>query len=168
MIRPRIIPCLLIKDGALIKTTKFEKPKYIGDPINAVRIFNEKCVDELVILDIDATVNGYSPNLSIIKSLATECRMPLCYGGGVTTTRQICDIIELGVEKVSLSTAVIKDPQIINRATTFVGSQSIVITLDVRKKNKDYFVFIENGKKKYKNQHYRFNQNLSTCIEYMS
>ena len=89
MLRPRIIPCLLIQNKGLVKTVNFSNPKYLGDPINAVRIFNEKCVDELIVLDIDATVQGKDPDLKMIDNLATECRMPLCYGGGVKTVEQI-------------------------------------------------------------------------------
>ena len=146
MIRPRIIPCLLIKDGGLVKTIQFENHKYIGDPINAVRIFNEKCVDELIVLDLDATVRGKDPDLKMINNLATECRMPLCYGGGIKTVEQIREIIGLGVEKVSLSSAAIENIEIVNNAAKLVGSQSIVVTLDVKKTNNDYYVYTRNGK----------------------
>lgn len=93
MLRPRIIPCLLVKNGGLVKTVQFDQPKYVGDPINAVRIFNEKEVDELIVVDIDATVQSREPDYTLIKNLATECRMPLCYGGGVKTVDQIERII---------------------------------------------------------------------------
>ena len=146
MIRPRIIPCLLIKNGGLVKTIQFENPKYVGDPINAVRIFNEKRVDELIVLDIDATVQCKDPDLKMIYNLATECRMPLCYGGGIKTVEQIREIIELGVEKVSLSSAAIENPEIVKNAAKFVGNQSIVVTLDVKKVNNNYLVFTQNGK----------------------
>ena len=82
MLHSRVIPCLLVKNGGLVKTVKFADPKYVGDPINAVRIFNEKEADELMVLDIDATVEGREPNYEMIQNLAAECRMPLCYGGG--------------------------------------------------------------------------------------
>ena len=108
MLRPRIIPCLLVKNGGLVKTVQFGSPKYVGDPINAVKIFNEKEVDELIVLDIDATVKGREPDYTLIASLAAECRMPLCYGGGVRTVEQIERIIRLGVEKVALSSAAIE------------------------------------------------------------
>src|SRR5436190_22086283 len=113
MLRPRVIPCLLVHDGGLVKTLKFGDPKYVGDPINAVRIFNEKEVDELTVLDIDATVQGREPNFALIKNLAAECRMPLCYGGGVTSVEQIQRIISLGVEKVAVSSAAIANPQLV-------------------------------------------------------
>ena len=137
---------MLIKDGGLVKTIQFENHKYIGDPINAVRIFNEKCVDELIVLDLDATVKGKNPNLNMIENLATECRMPLCYGGGIKTVEQIREIIELGVEKVSLSSAAIENPNIVKNSAEIVGNQSIVVTLDVRKTNSDYYVYTQNGK----------------------
>ena len=88
MLRPRIIPALLVQNNGLVKTLNFKSGKYIGDPINAVKIFNEKEVDELIVIDIDATAKGQSPNFELIKNLAFECRMPLCYGGGIKTVDQ--------------------------------------------------------------------------------
>ncbi len=149
MLRPRIIPCLLIKNGGLVKTVHFDKPKYVGDPINAVRIFNEKEVDELIVVDIDATVQNREPDYNMIKNLASECRMPLCYGGGIKTVDQIDRIISLGVEKVALSAAVLKSPDLISRAAERVGSQSIVAVMDVKKAGllRRYEVFSHNGTK---------------------
>ncbi|MGR1813313.1 HisA/HisF-related TIM barrel protein, partial [Salmonella enterica] len=109
MLRPRIIPCLLVRDKGLVKTVKFSSDKYVGDPINAVRIFNEKEVDELIVVDIDATTKGHGPDLQMIERLAAECRMPFCYGGGVKTVEQAQAIISLGVEKVALSSALVED-----------------------------------------------------------
>src|SRR6266704_5262043 len=109
MLRPRIIPCLLIHNKGLVKTVNFKDPKYVGDPINAVKIFNEKEVDELIVLDIDASVQNRAPNYSLIRNLAAECRMPLCYVGGVKTIEQIQSIVSLGVEKVAISSAAIHD-----------------------------------------------------------
>jgi len=146
LIRPRIIPCLLIKDGGLVKTTQFVNPKYVGDPINTVRIFNEKRVDELIVLDIDATVEGKNPDFKMIGNLATECRMPLCYGGGIKTVEQVCEIISLGVEKVSLSSAAIENPEIVKNCAELVGNQSVVVTLDVKKTDNDYKVYLQNGR----------------------
>ena len=137
---------MLIKDGGLVKTIQFDNPKYVGDPINAVRIFNEKCVDELIVLDIDATVKDKDPDLKMIHNLATECRMPLCYGGGIKTAEQIREIIGLGVEKVSLSSAAIENHEIVKNCAKFVGNQSIVVTLDVKKTNNNYYVYTRNGK----------------------
>ena len=97
MLYPRIIPCLLVHKKGLVKTEKFTVPKYVGDPINAVRIFNEKEVDELIVLDIDATVEKREPDYKMIENLASECRMPLCYGGGIKTVEQAEKIFSLGV-----------------------------------------------------------------------
>jgi imidazole glycerol-phosphate synthase subunit HisF len=134
MLRPRIIPCLLIHQNGLVKTVKFKDPKYVGDPLNAVRIFNEKEVDELMVIDIDATAQGTAPDFERIKNLATECRMPLCYGGGVTTAEQARKIISLGAEKVAISAAAIKRPQLIREIADSVGTQSVVVVLDVQKR----------------------------------
>lgn len=134
MLRPRIIPCLLVHEGGLVKTVKFRGPTYVGDPINAVRIFNEKETDELVVLDIDATANAVAPDFAMIANLAAECRMPLCYGGGVTTVEQAKKIISLGVEKVALSAAAVADPALISAISEAVGRQSTVVVIDVRKR----------------------------------
>lgn len=133
MLRPRLIPCLLVHNHGLVKTIRFADPKYVGDPINAVRIFNEKKVDELMILDIDATRLGREPDYRMIANLANESRMPLSYGGGVRRVEQVEQIIGLGVEKVALSSAAIEDPTLISCAAERVGSQSVVVVIDVRK-----------------------------------
>lgn len=133
MLRPRIIPCLLVHKGGLVKTIGFGSPKYVGDPLNAVRIFNEKEVDELTVLDIDASRQGREPDYSLIANLALECRMPLCYGGGVKTVEQFERIISLGVEKVAISSGAIERPELISQAAARVGSQSVVVVLDVKK-----------------------------------
>jgi imidazole glycerol-phosphate synthase subunit HisF len=132
MLKPRIIPCLLVKNGGLVKTVNFANPKYVGDPINAVKIFNEKEVDELTVLNIDASVQNKEPDYGMIKNLATECRMPLCYGGGVKTVEQVERIISLGVEKVAMSSAVVSNPRIVSQSAAVVGSQSIVVVMDVK------------------------------------
>ncbi len=149
MLRSRIIPCLLVHNKGLVKTVNFKNPKYVGDPINAVKIFNEKEVDELIVLDIDATVEKRKPNFQMIKNLATECRMPLCYGGGVTTPEDAKKIIKLGAEKVALSAAAIENPGLIKTIGKEVGVQSIVVVIDVKKKGifGKYEVFTHNGKK---------------------
>lgn len=132
MLRPRVIPCLLIHKGGLFKTTQFGAPKYVGDPLNAVRIFNEKEVDELMVLDIDATRTGQAPNEALIGQLAAECRMPLCYGGGVKHVEQFERLIAVGVEKVAVSSAAVEDPTLVTRAAERVGSQSVVVVIDVK------------------------------------
>lgn len=133
MLRPRIIPCLLIHNGGLVKTVKFGAPKYVGDPLNAVRIFNEKEVDELMVVDIDASRHMREPDYKLIANLARECRMPLSYGGGVKTVEQFDRIIGLGVEKVAVSSAALDDPTLISDAAARVGSQSVVVVIDVKK-----------------------------------
>lgn len=134
MLRPRIIPTLLVHDGGLVKTIGFKDPKYVGDPINAVKIFNEKEADELVVLDIDATVNGTAPDYRMIANLAAECRMPLCYGGGVHSVEQAERIIGLGVEKVALSAAAIDRPALLSEIAERIGRQSVVAVIDVRRR----------------------------------
>jgi cyclase len=133
VLRSRIIPCLLVKNGGLVKTVKFSRPKYVGDPINAVKIFNEKEVDELFVVDIDASVLNRDPDYTLIKNLAAECRMPLCYGGGVKKLDQVEKIISLGVEKVAMSSAAISNPELVAQAAEVVGGQSIVVVMDVKK-----------------------------------
>jgi imidazole glycerol-phosphate synthase subunit HisF len=150
MLRPRIIPSLLVHQKGLVKTVNFGNSKYVGDPINAVRIFNEKEVDELIVLDIDATVENREPDFNMIKNLAAECRMPFCYGGGVKTVEQAKKIINLGAEKVALSSAAIENPNLIKDIAKAVGNQSVVVVLDVKKVGLfgKYELFIHNGKKK--------------------
>jgi imidazole glycerol-phosphate synthase subunit HisF len=150
MLRPRIIPCLLVHKGGLVKTQKFKDPRYVGDPINAVRIFNEKEADELMVLDIDATVNKVAPDFALIAKLASECRMPLCYGGGVTTAEQVARIVDMGVEKVAVSAAAVAKPSLLTEMAAAVGQQSVVAVLDVRKRSglftKGYELCTHNGK----------------------
>lgn len=146
MLRPRIIPCLLVHRGALVKTVNFADPKYIGDPLNAVRIFNEKKVDELMVLDIDATAERRAPDLRMIQKLASECRMPLCYGGGIRTAAEVDSIIGLGVEKVAVGAALVQAPKLLREAAQRAGRQSLVAVLDVRQRGGRYEVFIENGR----------------------
>ena len=150
MLRPRIIPCLLVQNSGLVKTNRFKQPKYVGDPLNAVKIFNEKEADELILLDIDATIKGGEPNFDLISKLAAECRMPMCYGGGVTSVEQATRIIDMGVEKVALSNAAITNPLLLTKIANVVGRQSVVAVLDVRKKSgistSGYEVCTHNGK----------------------
>ena len=150
MLRPRIIPCLLVHQGGLVKTQGFKEAKYVGDPINAVRIFNEKEADELMVLDIDATVKKVEPDFGLIAKLAAECRMPLCYGGGITTAEQAARIVDMGVEKVAVSATAIANPAILTEMAAAVGRQSVVAVIDVRKRTglfaKGYEVCTHNGK----------------------
>lgn len=150
MLRPRIIPYLLVHRHGLVKTVQFADPKYVGDPLNAVRIFNDKRVDELAVLDIDATVEARAPDYSLIRNLASECRMPLCYGGGIHTVEHAKRVIGLGVEKVALSTALVEGPGLASELARELGSQSVVAVLDVKRVGRRGRprVFLRNGKKK--------------------
>ncbi len=133
MLKNRVIPCLLLRNNGLVKTVKFKDPKYVGDPINAIKIFNEKEVDELIFLDIDASKNGKRPDFNKIQDIASECFMPLCYGGGVRSADDIEKILSLGVEKVSINSHALKDLKFIKEAAETFGSQSIVVAIDVKK-----------------------------------
>lgn len=149
MLEPRIIPCLLVHNNGLVKTVKFKNAKYVGDPINAVKIFNEKEADELMVLDIDATVENREPDYKMIENLAVECRMPLCYGGGVKTVEQATKIFNLGVEKIALSSSALDNPKLVGDIASEVGSQSVVVVLDIKKKTfGGYDVYTHNGTKK--------------------
>ncbi len=154
MLRSRIIPCLLVHKKGLVKTVGFKDAKYVGDPINAVKIFNEKEVDELIVLDIDATAENRPPNYEMIKNLATECRMPFCYGGGITTVEQSKKIIELGAEKIAISSAAVNNPIIIKQIGEAIGVQSVVVIVDIKKRSKllggGYDISTNNGKIKAK------------------
>jgi len=151
MLYSRIIPSLLVHKKGLVKTVKFKDSKYVGDPINAVKIFNEKEVDELIILDIDATVENREPDYKMIENLANECRMPLCYGGGIKTVSQAQRILSLGVEKIAMSSVVFDNPHLIRELSTEVGSQSVVVVFDVKKKLfGGYEVYTHNAKNKIK------------------
>ena len=132
MKRIRVIPVLLLKDDGLVKTVKFKKPNYIGDPINAVKIFNEKEVDELAFLDIEATKLNKDPDYVKIEEIASECFMPLAYGGGIHTLDQIKKVFAIGVEKVILNSAVFQEQEMIKNAIRIYGSQSIIASVDVK------------------------------------
>jgi len=142
---------LLIRDKGLVKTVNFKNPKYVGDPINAVKIFNEKLVDELIVLDIDASRDKREPDYKMIENLATECRMPFCYGGGIKTVEQAVRISNLGVEKVALSSSAIETPELISDIAAAIGRQSVVVVFDVRKTLfGSYDAYLFNGSKKVK------------------
>jgi cyclase len=131
--RPRIIPCLLIDEQQLVKTVRFKNPKYIGDPMNAVRILNEKEVDELVFLDIAARRTRRAPDIELIGKIASECFMPFAYGGGIRTLEHVRNILGSGAEKVVINTAALDDPHLIEQASGEFGSQSIVVAIDVKR-----------------------------------
>jgi imidazole glycerol-phosphate synthase subunit HisF len=133
MLKNRVIPTLLLSGEKLVKTVRFDKPKYVGDPINAIRIFNEKEVDELVLLDIHATRKGTPPNYRLIEQIAGECFMPLCYGGGISDLEQARTLFSLGVEKVSIQTSILDDKTLITQICDQFGSQSVVAAVDVKR-----------------------------------
>lgn len=133
MLRTRVIPTLLLRKGGLVKTIKFKDHKYIGDPINAVKIFNEKEVDELIFLDIEATKNGNSPDFEIVKNIASEAFMPLAYGGGITKASETEKLFRIGIEKVVINSIVHRNPKLISEIAKISGSQSVVVSVDIKK-----------------------------------
>jgi imidazole glycerol-phosphate synthase subunit HisF len=150
MLRYRIIPTLLLHEKGLYKTVKYsiKKGKYIGDPINAIKIFNDKGVDELIFLDIDASKEKKGPNFDIIKDMAAECFMPVGYGGGITTSEEIKKIFQIGVEKVILNTSLLKDMNLLKISSKKFGSQSIVAAVDVKKNFFGKYKIYNSAKKK--------------------
>ena len=148
MLLTRVMPCLLLKDGALVKTVKFKDPGYIGDPINAIRIYNEKEVDELIFLDITATVENKRPPFKVLSEIASECFMPVAYGGGIRDLEDIRQIFSLGIEKVAINSYAHEKPEFVRQAADRFGSQAIVGSMDVRKKvfNR-YEVYVQAGRK---------------------
>ena len=133
MLRSRIIPCLLIENQKLVKTRQFKNSKYVGDPINAIRIFNEKEVDELIVLDIGASKEGRGPDFKFIERLASECFMPLCYGGGISNIEQVKNLFYIGVEKISIQTESIKNIKLITEIANKFGNQAVVVSIDIKK-----------------------------------
>ena len=146
--RPRIIPTLLIDDRDLIKTVRFDRRTYLGDPVNAVKIFNRKGIDELSVLDIGATKNNREPDYELLKDIASEAFMPLSYGGGVKTIDQIHDLLAIGYEKIVLNTTAVKEPQLITKAAELFGTQSIVVSIDAKKYDNGYSCYIADGNEK--------------------
>jgi cyclase len=146
MLLTRFMPCLLLLNGSLVKTVRFRDPAYIGDPINAIRIYNDLEVDELVFLDIMATVEQRSPPFETLKEIASECFMPVAYGGGIRTLDEIAMVFRLGVEKVVINTQAIAEPELVTAAARRFGSQSIVASIDARRTTKGFEVFTRGGR----------------------
>lgn len=134
MIASRVIPCLLLRNLGLVKTVKFRKPQYLGDPINIVRIFNDKEVDELVFLDITATMERKKPPFELLARITSECFMPLCYGGGVRDLQTMSTLYAIGIEKVALNSIAVEDPSLVASASREFGAQSVIVSIDVKKK----------------------------------
>jgi cyclase len=133
MLATRLMPCLLLSNGALVKTVRFKDPTYVGDPVNAVRIFNQKEVDELVLLDIEATTQQRGIDYKTLEKIVSECFMPICYGGGVNSVEDMRKLFNLGIEKISLGAAAFENPELITEAAKEFGTQAIAVTLDVKK-----------------------------------
>jgi len=151
MLRKRVIPSLLLQNGGLVKGERFKNHKYVGDPINAVRIFNEKEVDELAFFDISVTEASGQPNYEMIEDIASEAFMPFSYGGGVSSLDHADNLFRLGVEKVILNTSAFYDPGLVQRIAEKYGSQSVVVAIDVKKKViGGYEVMVRNGTQKTK------------------
>lgn len=147
MLKTRVMPCLLLKKRGLVKTIKFQNPNYVGDPINTIRIFNEKEVDELILLDITATTENKDPNFTLISEVASECFMPLTYGGGIRSIEVAKIIFSLGVEKIVINSYAVKNPRFIRELADVFGSQSIIVSIDAKKNwIGKYIVYSDSGK----------------------
>lgn len=145
MLRPRIIPCLLLDGEVLVKTVKFDAPRYVGDPINVVQIFNDFGVDEIFLLDIGASQTGASPNFDLIARIGCEAFVPLGYGGGVRTLEDATRILRSGVEKVVINSAASENPMLITELANRFGSQAIVASIDVKRQGKQYTAYSHHG-----------------------
>ena len=150
MFRPRVIPCLLLKDKGLVKTIQFNAPTYVGDPMNAVKIFNDAKADELVFLDITATIEGRAPNIDIIKEIGEEAFMPFAVGGGINHIDHVKQLISAGTEKVIINSAAIENPPFIKEIAELYGRQSIIVSIDVKNENGKYNIHTHSGKKQHK------------------
>lgn len=147
MLLPRIIPVLLLRNNGLYKTTKFDDPKYIGDPLNAVKVFNEKEVDEIIVLDYQASSEKRAPSYDLIEQIASQCFMPVCFGGGIQSIDQIKRIVGLGVEKIALNTIVAENPSFLEKAASIFGSSTLVVSIDLKKNIfGNYTVYTRSGK----------------------
>lgn len=148
MFLPRVIPCLLIENGRLVKTVRFSNPNYVGDPINAIHIFNEMGVDELIVLDISATKKGRQPQFDLIETMASECFMPFAYGGGIQTLEQARRILKIGTEKIIINSQANKEKALVRSAAQEFGSQSVIIGIDAKRNFfGKYEVCTEGGRK---------------------
>jgi cyclase len=149
MLKTRVMPCLLLSDSRLVKTIRFANPNYIGDPVNVVKIYNEKEVDELIFLDISATVNKNPPSFRTISEISNECFMPLTFGGGIRNIGDMKKIFYSGVEKISINSYAVDDPSFIKQASEQFGSQSIVISIDAKlERPGKYRVYTHGGRVK--------------------
>lgn len=161
MLRTRVIPCLLVANGRLVKTVKFKNPSYVGDPVNAIAIYNEKEVDELILVDITATIDNRLPDLQLLSKVTDECFMPLTYGGGIRRIDDIKRIFGLGVEKVAVNSYAAENPLFISQVAELFGSQSIVASIDVKRTwSGKYVVRTRGGRKSTKASVVEYAQNM--------
>jgi|SRR3989304_1887977 len=152
MLKTRVMPCLLLRNRGLVKTVKFKNPAYVGDPINTIRIFNEKEVDELILLDITATIENKEVNYQVISEVASECFMPLTYGGGIRSIESAKKIFSIGIEKIAINSSALENPGFIKELADVFGSQSVVVSIDVKKTLLGkYLVFAKGGRESTKN-----------------
>jgi cyclase len=146
MYRPRVIPCLLLKDKGLVKTIKFKDPTYVGDPINAVKIFNDSKADELVFLDITATRENRITDIEVVRNIGEEAFMPFAVGGGIRALEHITQLISAGAEKVVINTAALSNPTLLREASEIYGRQSIIASIDVKNEGGKYTVYSNSGR----------------------
>jgi cyclase len=158
MLRHRVIPVLLNSNDGLVKTMNFKNPTYIGDPINAVRIFNEKQVDELIILDIDRSKLRLGPNLSLIRAITPGCFMPVSYGGGIRNLNDAKEVFDLGIEKIVIQNTLFSDMNIVNKIATTYGSQSVIASIDIYRDSQDKFFVYDSA------QNRKLNMTLETIL----
>jgi len=147
MLLTRVMPCLLLRQGSLVKTMRFKDPSYIGDPTNAIRIYNEKEVDELIVLDISATVEKRPPSFAAIEMFASECFMPVAYGGGLKKVEDVKEVFRLGIEKVVINSAAVERPKFIRELSSRFGAQAVVASIDAKRRpSGGHQVFIHGGR----------------------
>lgn len=163
MLSKRVIPTLLINGNKLIKGEKFENHSYVGDPINIVKIFNEKYVDELLLYDIDNSNLNYDLNFKLLKEISGECNMPLTYGGGINNIEQVRKLFNIGIEKISVNSFALENYNLIYDLSSTFGSQSVMVTIDV-KKNFFGTNFIYNWRKKKFLKNLKFEDHIKSCI----
>ena len=148
MLRTRVIPALLLEAESLVKTVRFAKAQYVGDPANTVRIFNELEVDELLFLDITASSEKRAPNIQVLKEIADECFMPLGYGGGIGSLEDAKAVFDIGFEKIVINTQAAKRPGLITEIATVYGSQAVIVSIDVKRTLGRQTVRVLAGKKR--------------------
>ena len=146
MLSPRIIPCLLIKDGGLVKTIQFSKPKYVGDPLNTVKIFNEKSVDEIIILDISATEQKRETLCDLVYKIAKSIDIPFTVGGGIKSIKDVEKLLENGADKISINSFAVKNPNLINELSKNFGNQCIVVAVDAKLIDNEWKIHLVGGK----------------------